>query len=56
MRAYRIGVAILAVAFVGIGLALLAVTAVRGGAAGYVLGALFIAAGSARLYLLRSRS
>ncbi len=56
MRAYRIGVAVLAVLFVGIGIALLAVTAVRGGALGYVLGALFIAAGSARLYLLRTHS
>ena len=56
MKAYRIGVAVLAVVFIGIGVALLAVTAIRGGAFGYVLGALFIAAGSARLYLLRARS
>ena len=56
MKAYRVGVAVLAATFVGIGIALLAVTAVRGGAFGYVLGALFIAAGTARLYLLRTRS
>ena len=56
MRAYRIGVAVLGVTFVGIGIALLAVTAARGGAFGYLLGALFIAAGTARLYLLRTRS
>ena len=56
MKAYRIGVAILGLLFVGIGIALLAVTAARGGAFGYVLGALFIAAGTARLYLLRTHS
>jgi hypothetical protein len=52
VRVYRAGVALLSLAFVGIGIALLAVTAVRGGGIGFVLGALFIAAGAARLYLL----
>jgi len=52
VRVYQAGVALLSILFVGIGIALLAVTAVRGGGIGYVLGALFIAAGSARLYLL----
>ena len=55
MRAYRAGVAALALVFVGIGVALLAVTAARGGGIGYLLGGLFIAAGTARLYLLRRR-
>jgi hypothetical protein len=55
VRAYRAGVAALALVFVGIGIALLAVTAARGGGIGYLLGALFIAAGTARLYLLRRR-
>ncbi len=55
MRAYHAGVAALALVFVGIGVALLAVTAARGGVVGYLLGALFIAAGTARLYLLRRR-
>ena len=55
MRAYRAGVAAFALVFVGIGIALLAVTAARGGGVGYLLGALFIAAGTARLYLLRRR-
>jgi hypothetical protein len=52
VKAYRIVVGALAVAFVGIGIALLVVTAVRGGGIGYLLGALFIVAGTARLYLL----
>ena len=52
-RAYRITVVVFALAFVGIGFALLIVTALHGGGlVGFVLGALFIAAGSARLYLL----
>jgi hypothetical protein len=55
VKAYRTSVAVLALVFIGIGIALLAVTASRGGVVGYVLGALFIAAGSARLYLLRRR-
>ena len=55
MKAYRAGVAAFALVFVGIGIALLAVTAAHGGGVGYLLGALFIAAGSARLYLLRRR-
>ena len=55
MRVYRGAVFVFAVTFVGIGIALLAVTAVRGGALGYVLGALFIALGTGRLYLLTAR-
>jgi hypothetical protein len=55
VRAYRAGILVLSVAFVGIGIALLAATAVRGGGIGYLLGALFIAAGSGRLYVLLRR-
>jgi hypothetical protein len=55
VKTYRAGVAVLALVFIGIGIALLAVTAARGGGVGYLLGALFIAAGTARLYLLRRR-
>ncbi|HEX6699725.1 MAG TPA: hypothetical protein VF101_03265 [Gaiellaceae bacterium] len=56
MRFYRAGVAVFAVAFVGIGIALIAVTAARGGGAvGFVLGVLFVAAGVGRLSLLRRR-
>jgi len=53
---YRSGIALFGVVFVGIGIALLAVTAAQGGAAfGYLLGVLFVALGLGRLYLLRSR-
>jgi len=56
MSFYRAGVAIFAVAFVGIGLALVVLTAVRGGGVvGLVVGVLFVAAGLGRLSLLRRR-
>jgi hypothetical protein len=54
MRYYRGVVAVLALLFVGIGVALLVVTAVNGGGVlGFLLGALFIALGVGRLTLLR---
>lgn len=54
MNAYRGATALFGVAFVGIGIALVVVTAVRGGGAfGYVIGVLFAALGAGRLYLLR---
>jgi hypothetical protein len=44
---------VLALTFVGIGFAMLAVTAARGGGTtGYLLGALFVALGVGRLTLL----
>jgi len=53
---YRGATALFALAFLGIGIALLVVTAVRGGGlVGYLLGVLFIALGVGRLYLLRTR-
>jgi len=53
---YRAGVAIFAIAFVGIGIALVVTTAVRGGGVvGFVLGALFVGAGVGRLSVLRRR-
>jgi hypothetical protein len=53
MRAYRNAVIVLALVFVAIGVALLAVTtAAGGGVTGYVLGALFVALGVGRLTLL----
>lgn len=54
MSAYRYGIALFAVVFIGIGVALFVVTTIHGGAAfGYLMGSLFIALGSGRLYLLR---
>jgi len=53
---YRRGIAFFGVVFVGVGIALVVVTAVNGGAAfGYLVGVLFIALGVGRLYLLRAR-
>ena len=53
MTFYRAAIAVLAVIFVGIGIALLAVTASEGGGLlGYLLGGLFIALGVGRLTLL----
>jgi hypothetical protein len=56
MKLYRGATAVFGVTFLGIGVALLVVTAVRGGGAfGYVIGVLFAALGVGRLYLLRNR-
>ena len=53
MRFYRRGLVLFALAFIGIGIALVVVTAVRGGGIGYLIGVLFVAAGAGRLYVLR---
>ena len=54
MRYYRGAVVVLALAFIGIGIAMLAVTAAAGGGVlGFLLGGLFIALGAGRLTLLR---
>ena len=54
MRLYARAVLVLALVFVGIGIALLVVTAAEGGGVlGFVLGALFIALGVGRITLLR---
>jgi hypothetical protein len=56
MRLYRYGLAAFAVVFVGIGIALIAVTAAHGGGAfGYLMGLLFAGLGIGRLYLLCTR-
>jgi hypothetical protein len=53
---YRRGIAFFGAVFVGLGIALLVVTTVHGGAVfGYLVGVLFIALGVGRLYLLRAR-
>jgi hypothetical protein len=57
MKLYRGATLVFAVTFLGIGLALVIATAVRGGGAlGYVLGVLFAALGVGRIYLLRNRT
>jgi len=57
MSFYRGATALFGIAFLGIGIALLVVTAAHGGGMlGYVLGVLFGALGIGRLYLLRSRT
>ena len=54
MKLYRTVVATLALLFVGIGVALLVVTAAHGGGVlGFLLGGLFVALGVGRLTLLR---
>ncbi|MDX6370348.1 MAG: hypothetical protein QOG93_1850 [Gaiellaceae bacterium] len=56
MSPYRSAVTVFGLIFIGIGLAMLVVTTVKGGAAfGYIVGVLFIALGVGRLYLLRAR-
>ena len=56
MNAYRSLGMLFAFLFMGIGIALVAVTAVHGGAGfGYLMGVLFFALGVGRLYLVRRR-
>jgi hypothetical protein len=55
-RLYRRIAAFLALSIATLGVALLAVTAWHGGGtSGYVIGAMFLALGSGRLYLLMRR-
>jgi hypothetical protein len=53
VRAYRAGIATFAVIAIGLGVTMIVVTAARGGGVGLLLGALFVALGVGRLYLLR---
>lgn len=56
MKLYSWAVFVFSLAFVGIGIALLAVTAARGGGVvGFLLGGLFVGLGIARLTLERKR-
>jgi hypothetical protein len=55
LSAYRRLTQLLALATVGLGIALVVVTAARGGGLGILIGALFVAAGAGRLYLQRGR-
>jgi hypothetical protein len=54
--AYRKLATMLAVTIVALGFALLVATALQGGGtSGFVIGAMFVALGAGRLYLLRKR-
>lgn len=56
MKLYAGVVVVFALAFIAIGIALLAVTAAHGGGVtGFLLGALFVALGAGRLTMLRQR-
>jgi uncharacterized membrane protein len=56
MTWYRRSVAIFALTFVALGVALVAKTAATGGgSSGYMIGVLFVAVGAGRMYLLRRR-
>jgi hypothetical protein len=54
VKLYRGAIVVLALVFIGIGIALLAVTTANGGGVlGFLLGGLFVALGVGRLTLLR---
>jgi len=55
MSGYRYATQLLALTMIALGLVMVVITASRGGGVGLLLGALFIAAGAGRLYLLRRR-
>jgi hypothetical protein len=52
---YRGMTALFGVAAIGIGIAIVVQTARHGGGLGYLIGVLFVALGTGRLYLLRRR-
>jgi hypothetical protein len=53
MKAYRRSIAVLSTIFIVLGFAILFQTARAGGGVGFIFGALFIALGTGRLWLLR---
>ncbi|HET7745585.1 MAG TPA: hypothetical protein VFK76_12680 [Gaiellaceae bacterium] len=56
MKAYHVAVVVFSLVFVGIGIALLVVTAANGGGVvGFLLGGLFVALGAGRLTIERRR-
>jgi hypothetical protein len=56
MRVYGVLTLTLAVVMIGLGIAIVAITIARGGGTvGVILGALFVAAGAGRLYVLGKR-
>jgi uncharacterized membrane protein HdeD (DUF308 family) len=55
MSAYARGIVVFGVAFVALGIAMIVRTALEGFGVGLLLGALFVALGAARLYLVFRR-
>jgi len=55
VKAYRSSIAVFSALFIVLGLVFLVETARLGGGVGYVFGALFVALGTARLWLLRKK-
>jgi hypothetical protein len=53
VKVYRAAIVVFATTAIAIGAAMIVVTALRGGGVGFLLGALFMALGAGRLYLLR---
>jgi len=53
---HRNAVQLLAIVMIGLGVTILGITVARGGGVGILLGALFIAAGAGRLYVLRRKA
>jgi hypothetical protein len=53
---HRNAVQLLGIVMIGLGVTMVAITVARGGGVGILLGALFIAAGAGRLYLLRRKA
>ncbi len=56
MSLYRGSIVVFAILFVAIGFTTIVLTALRGGGIGLLFGALFVALGAGRLYLLRRGS
>jgi len=55
MSVYRFGILLSSLALIGLGVAMIVVTAIHGGGVGLLIGSLFVAAGCGRLFLLRRR-
>ena len=55
MTYYRNSIVVLSAVFIALGVTMVAVTLVRGGGVGVILGGLFVALGVGRLLMLRGR-
>jgi hypothetical protein len=57
VRGYRFFSLLLSLTMIGLGVAMVAITLVRGGGSlGVILGPMFVAAGAGRLYVSRARA